>query len=241
MLKNLEPKPAALPAVAANSNLTLLMLRKAVSEIIGTYALVFCGTGAIVIDKASGGAVTHVGVAITFGFIVMAMIYGLGEISGAHLNPAVSIAFTLAGRLPVKALGPYVTSQILGAFLASITLKLLFPADQLLGTTLPAGTDWQSFVLELILTFFLMLVIINVSTGPKEQGLFAGLAVGSVILLEAMFAGPICGASMNPARSLAPAVVSGHLESLWVYLLAPVTGAALAIPTWKYLNSNAKV
>jgi aquaporin NIP len=110
-----------------------------------------------------------------------------------------------------------------------------------LGTTLPAGTNGQSFILEFILTYFLMLVIINVSTGPKEQGLFAGIAVGSVILLEAMFAGPICGASMNPARSLAPAFVSGHTESLWVYLSAPVAGAALAIPTWKYLSAKTKV
>jgi aquaporin NIP len=214
------------------------MVKKSISEILGTFALVFCGTGAIVIDNVTGGAVSHVGVAITFGLIVMAMIYGFGEISGAHLNPAVSIAFTLAGRLPIKVLGMYITSQIIGAFLASITLKLLFPADDRLGTTLPAGSAWQSFVLELLLTFILMLVIINVSTGPKEQGLFAGIATGSVILLEAMFAGPICGASMNPARSLAPAIVSGHVESLWVYLTAPVIGAALAIPAWKYLNEK---
>jgi aquaporin Z len=214
------------------------MLRKAVSEIIGTFALVFCGTGAIIIDKVSGGAVSHVGVAITFGLIVMAMIYGFGEISGAHLNPAVSIAFTIARRLPIKELGPYLASQVTGAFLASFTLKLLFPTDELLGTTLPAGTAAQSFVLELLLTFFLMLVIIQVATGPKEQGLFAGIAIGSVILLEAMFAGPISGASMNPARSLAPAIVSGHTESLWVYLSAPVAGAALAIPVWKYLNAK---
>jgi aquaporin Z len=214
------------------------MIRKSASEIIGTYALVFCGTGAIVMDKASGGAVTHIGVAITFGLVVMAMIYGLGEISGAHLNPAVSIAFALSGRLPIKTLGVYIVSQVIGAFLASITLRLLFPGDQLLGTTLPAGTESQSFILELILTFFLMLVIMGVSTGSKEQGLFAGLAVGSVILLEAMFAGPICGASMNPARSLAPAVISGHLESLWLYLTAPIIGAALSIPTWKFLNNK---
>ena len=214
------------------------MVRKAVSEIIGTFALVFCGTGAIIIDKVTGGAVSHVGVAITFGLIVMAMIYGLGEISGAHLNPAVSIAFTLAGRLPIKELGPYIASQFTGAFLASFALRLLFPTDDLLGTTLPAGTALQSFVLELLLTFFLMLVIIQVATGPKEQGLFAGIAIGSVILLEAMFAGPICGASMNPARSLAPAIVSGHTESLWVYLSAPIAGAALAIPIWKYLNAK---
>lgn len=200
--------------------------------------MVFCGTGAIVIDNQTKGAVTHVGVAITFGLIVMAMIYGLGEISGSHLNPAVSIAFTLAGRLPGKALAPYIASQLAGALLASSTLRLLFPTNQLLGATLPAGPALQSFVLEMILTFFLMLVIMGVATGPKEQGLFAGIAIGSVVLLEAMFAGPICGASMNPARSLAPAVVSGHLEYLWVYLTAPVIGAALAIPTWKYLNNK---
>ena len=214
------------------------MLRKSVSEIIGTFALVFCGTGAVVIDTQTGGAVTHVGVAITFGLVVMSVIYGLGEISGAHLNPAVSIAFTLAGRLPAKSLVPYITSQLTGALLASLTLRLLFPTDTLLGTTIPAGSAMQSFILEVILTFFLMLVIMGVSTGPKEQGLFAGIAIGSVVLLEAMFAGPVCGASMNPARSLAPAVVSGHLEYLWVYLVAPVAGAAIAIPTWKYLNNK---
>ena len=214
------------------------MIRKSVSEILGTFALVFCGTGAIVIDNVSHGAVSHVGVAVTFGLIVMAMIYGLGEVSGAHLNPAVSIAFALAGRLPAKALAPYIASQIVGALLASVVLRLLFPTDQLLGATIPAGSPWQSFVLELLLTYILMIVIINVATGPKEQGLFAGIAIGSVILLEAMFAGPICGASMNPARSLAPAIVSGHIEYLWVYLTAPVIGAALAIPTWTYLKAK---
>ena len=214
------------------------MLKKSVSEIIGTFALVFCGTGAIVIDKETGGGVSHVGVAVTFGLIVMAMIYGLGEISGAHLNPAVSIAFSLAGRLPLRTLGLYIPSQITGALLASGVLRILFPANALLGATIPAGSAMQSFILELILTFILMLVIMGVSTGPKEQGLFAGLAVGAVILLEAMFAGPICGASMNPARSLAPALVSGHTQCLWVYLTAPVAGAAFAIPIWKYLNNN---
>ncbi len=212
------------------------MLRKSVSELLGTFALVFCGTGAIIIDQETGGGVSHIGVAITFGLIVMAMIYALGEVSGAHLNPAISIAFALARRLPVKSLGYYISSQIAGALLASLTLKLLFPSNQLLGTTQPAGPLMQSFILEFILTYFLMLVIINVSTGPKEQGMFAGIAIGSVILLEAMFAGPISGASMNPARSLAPAIVSGHTEALTgSYLIAPVAGAALAIPTWRYL------
>jgi aquaporin NIP len=214
------------------------MIQRSIAEIIGTFALVFCGTGAIIIDNVTKGGVSHVGVAITFGLVVMAMIYGLGDVSGAHLNPAVSIAFMLAGRLPLKSLGIYVASEIVGAFLASLTLRLLFPTDELLGSTQPAGSAGQSFVFELLLTFFLMLVIMGVATGSKEQGLFAGIAIGSVILLEAMFAGPICGASMNPARSLAPAIVSGHPENLWVYLTAPVIGAALAIPTWKFLNSK---
>jgi aquaporin NIP len=216
----------------------LSMIQRSIAEIIGTFALVFCGTGAIIIDNVTKGGVSHVGVAITFGLVVMAMIYGLGDVSGAHLNPAVSIAFSLAGRLPLKSLGIYVASEIVGAFLASLTLRFLFPHDELLGSTLPAGSAGQSFVLELLLTFFLMLVIMGVATGSKEQGLFAGIAIGSVILLEAMFAGPICGASMNPARSLAPAIVSGHPENLWVYLTAPVSGAALAIPIWKFLNSK---
>ena len=215
-------------------------MRNYVAELLGTFALVFCGTGAIVINQQSGGAITHVGIAITFGLVVMSMIYSLGNISGAHLNPAVSIAFTVAGRFSLKQLPGYIVSQVVGAVLASLTLKLLFPDNQFLGATMPAGTEMQSFILELILTFFLMLVIVNVATGSKEQGMFAGIAIGSVVALEAMFAGPICGASMNPVRSLGPALVSGHLEHLWIYIVAPVAGSILAIPTWKYLTSNIK-
>lgn len=216
-------------------------MRNYVTEFIGTFALVFCGTGAVIIDQTSGGAVTHAGVAITFGLIVMSMIYALGNISGAHINPAVSIAFTIAKRFPVRQLPGYIVSQLAGALLASLALKYLFPANELLGATMPAGTEMQSFVLELILTFFLMLVIISVAVGSKEQGMFAGLAIGAVVGLEAMFAGPICGASMNPARSLAPALISGHLEHLWIYLVAPVGGASLAIPVWKYITNNNKI
>ena len=216
------------------------LVKKYVAELIGTFALVFCGTGAIIIDQQSGGLVSHVGVAITFGLIIMCMIYSLGNISGAHLNPAVSIAFTLAGRFPINHLPGYIASQLAGALMASFTLKFLFESNQLLGATIPSGTEMQSFIMELILTFFLMLVIINVANGSKEQGLFAGLAIGAVVGLEAMFAGPVCGASMNPARSIAPAIVSGHLEHLWVYIVAPIAGAALAIPVCKYLNPNIK-
>jgi len=214
--------------------------RKYFAEILGTFAMVFCGTGAIIINQQTNGAITHVGVAITFGLIVMAMIYALGNISGAHLNPAVTIAFTLAKKFKLKQVLPYIISQLVGAFLASLVLKYLFPTNEFLGATIPSGTAFQSFILEFILTFLLMLVIINVATGSKEQGMFAGLAIGSTVLLEAMFAGPICGASMNPARSLAPAIISGHIEHLWVYLSATILGAALAIPTWKYLNPKDK-
>jgi len=211
-------------------------MRKLAAEFLGTFALVFCGTGAIVIDQETHGGVTHAGIAMTFGLIVMCMIYALGSISGAHLNPAVSVAFTVARKFPLQQLLPYIVSQLAGAVAASLVLKLLFPTNALLGATLPAGSAMQSFILEFLLTFFLMLVIIHVATGSKEQGMFAGLAIGSVVLLEAMFAGPICGASMNPARSFAPAVVSGHLENLWVYLVATPIGAVTAIPVWRYLS-----
>lgn len=211
-------------------------MNRYVAELIRTFALVFCGTGAIVINEQTNGAVSHVGIAITFGLIVMAMIYSLGNISGAHLNPAVTIAFTFAGRFKLKQVFPYITSQLAGAFLASITLEYLFPSNETLGATLPAGTEMQSFILEFILTFFLMLVIINVATGSKEQGMFAGLAIGSTVLLEAMFAGPVSGASMNPVRSISPAIVSGHLEHLWIYIVAPTAGASFAIPVFRILH-----
>ncbi|MDQ6903123.1 MAG: aquaporin [Bacteroidota bacterium] len=207
----------------------MTITKKIVAEFTGTYILIFCGTGAVVIDQVTNGTVTHVGVAVTFGLVVMSLIYALGDISGAHMNPAVSIAFVFAKRFPIKQLSPYIFSQVTGALAANFTLKLLFPSNELHGATLPAGSDMQSFVLELLLTFFLMFVIINVATGSKETGMFAGLAIGSVVSLEAMFAGPICGASMNPARSIGPAVVSMHLEHLWIYLAAPVIGAVSSI------------
>lgn len=215
-----------------------LYMRKYVAEFTGTFILVFCGTGAVVIDHQTNGAVTHIGVSITFGLVVMSLIYALGDISGAHLNPAVTIAFTVAKRFNLKHVTPYIISQVAGAITASAVLKLLFPVNEFLGGTRPAGSEIQSFILELLLTFFLMLVIINVATGSKEQGMFAGLAIGNVVLLEAMFAGPISGASMNPARSIGPAVVSMHLEHLWIYLTAPVAGAVLSIYCWNYLKNK---
>jgi aquaporin NIP len=205
------------------------MTKKLISEFIGTFSLVFAGTGAIVINDVSGGAVSHVGIAATFGLIVMAMIYTLGDISGAHLNPAVTLGFFAARRIDRGLVAPYILSQCCGAVLASVTLLLLFPQHATLGGTAPAGPSAQSFALEGILTCILMFVILGVSTGEKEKGITAGIAVGSVVGLEALFAGPISGASMNPARSLAPALVSAHFESLWIYLLAPVLGALAAV------------
>lgn len=204
-------------------------MKKYASEFLGTFAIVFCGTGAIIINEQSKGAITHAGIAITFGLIVMAMIYTLGERSGAHFNPAVSIAFALHGVFSPRQVLPYVMSQLAGGLSASLVLKALFPASVLLGATVPSGSHMQSFVLEVILTFFLMLTIASVAEGGKEKGMFAGMAIGSVVLLEAMFAGPVSGASMNPARSFGPAIVSGALEPLWIYLAAPVAGAAAAI------------
>jgi len=203
--------------------------RTLAAEAFGTFALVFAGTGAIVINEASGGAITHVGVAITFGLVVLAMIYAIGDVSGCHLNPAVTFGFYAARRLPGRMVVPYIVAQCAGALLASLVLKLLFPTSDTLGATEPAGAAMQSFALEFLLTLILMFVILSVSGAAKEKGLLAGIAIGAVIALEAMFAGPISGGSMNPARSLAPALLSLRLEHLWLYLAAPILGATAGV------------
>lgn len=213
-----------------------LLFKNCLAEALGTFALVFCGTGAITINEITGGAVTHTGVAISFGLIVMAMIYTLGDVSGAHLNPAVTFAFIIVKEFPLRYFLPYIASQTVGALAASGSLKLLFPTSHYLGTTLPFDTKMQSFLLEIILSFILVFVILRVAKGSKEQGLFAGIAIGSVVMLEAMFAGPITGASMNPARSFAPALVSGYTEHLWIYLLAPFIGAYIATVIYQFFR-----
>jgi aquaporin Z len=214
-----------------------LRLRELAAEVIGTFILIFAGTGAIVI-QAQTGVITHPGIALTFGLVVMSLIYTFGDVSGAHFNPAVTIGFAAAGRFPWRRVPTFLAAQVIGALLASALLSMLFPGTQTLGQTLPAGSVMQSFWLEVILTWFLMLAILGVSSGAKEKGLTAAIAIGGVIGLEAMFAGPICGASMNPFRSLAPAIVSGHLEHLWIYLAAPVLGALLAIPSNWIVRGN---
>lgn len=214
------------------------MQRKLLAECFGTFALVFAGTGAIVVDEANGRQVTHVGIALTFGLVVLAMIYAVGEVSGAHLNPAVTVGFVVAGRFPLRQVIPYFFAQIAGALLASGLLRVCFPGNASLGATIPNGSVFQSFIFEAVLTLVLMVVILSVATGGKERGLLAGVAIGSVIAFEALFGGPVSGASMNPARSLAPAIVSGNLTHLWVYLVAPPFGAALAVAFCKAVHEK---
>lgn len=203
--------------------------RKMAAECFGTFCLVFAGTGAIVINQATGGTVTHPGVALTFGLVVMTMIYALGDVSGCHLNPAVSLGLRMAGLLEKRLVYPYIISQLGGAILASLALRLLFPESTTLGATHPAGGALQSVGLECLLTLVLMFTILAFAKRSGPANPLAGMVIGGVIALEAMFAGPICGASMNPARSLAPALVELDLRNLWIYLAGPFSGAFLAV------------
>jgi aquaporin Z len=203
------------------------MQKKLLAEFIGTYCLLFAGTGAIIINDISGGAVTPLGIALTFGLIVFAMITALGGISGAHLNPAVTLGLFLAGRFPGDAVVPYVVSQLIGAVAASATLLTVFPQHPTLGGTVPSGSTLQSLLVEILLTAILMFVILSITAGHKTNRITAGMAIGTTIALASLFAGPISGASMNPARSLAPALMAWQLSALWIYLAGPVLGATL--------------
>jgi aquaporin Z len=214
------------------------MIRKIICEVFGTFCLVFVGTGAIVVNEITSGAITHLGVSLTFGFIVFVMIYSFGEISGAHINPAVTLAFVIAQRFPFKLLIPYVSAQFIGAFMASLIVRFLFPGHSTLGMTLPTGTESQSLILEILLSLILMFVILRVSTGAQEKTIIAAITVGSVVALEAIFGGPISGASMNPARSLAPALVLFHLKQSWIYLIGPTLGMALAVPLSRFVSRH---
>jgi MIP family channel proteins len=209
-----------------------------VAEGLGTFGLVFAGCGAIMVDRLSGGQVTHVGVGLVFGLIITAMIYATGHISGAHLNPAVTLGFVLARHFPVRRLVGYWCAQLAGALAATASLRLLLGDVAHVGATIPSGHGgaWQSFGMEALLTFFLMFVIMAVATDTRAVGQAAALAIGATVGLEALFAGPISGASMNPARSLGPALVSETWTALWVYLLAPPLGAAMAALVYRWLR-----
>jgi aquaporin NIP len=209
------------------------LARKLAAECFGTFCLVLVGTGAIVVNDVSGGSVTPVGVALCFGLVVLAMILSVGDVSGSHINPAVTCGLCVAGFFPASQVIPYVVSQCAGAIAASGLLRLLFPQHATLGVTLPSGSETQAFVFETILTAILMFTILNVSARPLVRLLTVATAVGAVIALAALWAGPVCGASLNPARSLAPALLTATYTSLWLYLVAPLCGAAVGVVAWR--------
>ena len=221
------------------------MKKKLIAELLGAFILVFAGTGAIIINDITN-AIGHVGVALTFGFVIVALIYSFAHVSGAHFNPAVTIAFWSMGEFERKNVIPYVSAQILGGVLASSALYLLLRENfalvsdvSYLGATLPSGSVSQSFGFEFILTFILMIVICSSAIHGKATKDFAGLAIGLTVGLESMFAGPITGASMNPARSIAPALISGNVEHLWIYIVATILGAVCAAVVFmKVFKSN---
>ena len=209
---------------------------KLAAEAIGTFCLVFAGTGAIVVDQTTGGRVGNLGISLVFGLIVLAMIYAIGHVSGAHLNPAVTLGFCAAGRHKASEFAPYVAAQAIGAIAASATLKVLFLGQATsLGVTMPSGAWPQSFLLELILSFILMFTIMGVATDDRAEGAMAGIAIGAVIALEAAFGGPISGASMNPIRSFAPALLTGNFACQWLYWAAPMTGAVLGALAYRLI------
>jgi aquaporin NIP len=212
-------------------------LRALVAEAIGTFALVFAGCGAIMVD-AKTHELGHVGVAITFGLVIMFGIYAVGHISGAHFNPSVTFAFALSRHFPWTRAFGYWGAQLVGAIAAAAVLRGSLGNIADVGATLPSGSQGQSFLWELVLTFFLMFVIMAVATDTRAVGEAAAIAVGGTVLFDAMFGGPISGASMNPARSTGPALVSGNLHALWLYLVAPICGASLAALAYQFVRGE---
>ena len=209
--------------------------QRLVAEAVGTFALVFAGCGAIMVD-AKTGQLGHVGVAISFGLVITVMISALGHISGAHFNPAVTFAFALGRHFPTALVAPYWAAQLVGGVAAALLLRRSLGLIGGLGATTPSGSDGQAFLWETVLTVFLVLVILAVATDTRAQGQLAAIAIGATVGLDAMFGGPITGASMNPARSLAPAIAGGPTTGLWIYLLAPLLGAAISTGLYAYLS-----
>lgn len=213
-------------------------MKKYIAEGIGTFALVFCGTGAIIINEQTNGSLGLLGISLVFGLIICAMIYVFGSFSGAHINPSVTIALAVGKITPKREVAFYILAQILGAILASTILKIIFPKAVTLGSTIPSGDLAQSFIIELVLTFFLMITVLGVAS-KKEFSNVAGLIIGLVVTGIILVAGPISGGSFNPARSIAPAISTGNISTLWIYIIAPTLGAILAMLVWKIFNKEA--
>ena len=212
------------------------LLKFSFAEALGTYIMVFFGTGAMVVNNLNEGVISHLGVAIAWGLVVLTMIYSIGNKSGAHINPAVTLSFFLDKRISLKQTGFYMVAQVIGAILASFTLKLLFPEAINLGETVPVNSWQQAFVMEFILSFFLMFVIFNVATGAKEEGIYAGAVIGVVVLICALVGGPVSVASMNPARTIGPAIATGNYTHLWLYMVAPISGMFASYGAWKIIR-----
>jgi MIP family channel proteins len=212
------------------------IFRRCVAEFIGTFALVFAGTGAIIFNEITDGSITPVGVGLTFGLIVSVMIFSIGHISGAHINPAVTFAFVLTREFPASNLLFYWSAQILGAITASFILLMLIGDVAQLGATVPSGSAFQSLVMEFILSFILMFVIMSVATDVRSVAGFGALAIGATIALEAIFAGHISGASMNPARSIGPMLIAGVWSNQWIYIFGPILGASAGAFCYQWLR-----
>jgi aquaporin Z len=212
-------------------------MKKYLTEFIGTFILIFAGTGAVIVNQQTNGALGLPGIATVWGFVIIALIYSFGDISGTHINPAVTVAFAYDKRFAWKEVPGYLTAQLFGALAASLMLHFLFPDNTTLGITQPSGTEMQSFVLEVLMTFILMMVILRVSTGAKEKGITAGIAIGGTVWFLVLFGGPVSGTSLNPTRSLAPALMTGNFQSLWLYILGPLAGAFLAVIVHRIIHT----
>jgi MIP family channel proteins len=213
-------------------------LHRLAAEFVGTFGLVFAGTGAVIINGITDGGVSHVGIGLTFGLIIMVMIYAFGHVSGAHFNPAVTLAFAAGRHFPWLLVPQYWAAQLAGGISASLVHRALFGDVAHLGATLPLGSASQSLGLEIVLTLLLMVVITSVATDTRAVGQAAAIAIGGTIGLEALFAGPISGASMNPARSLAPAIVSGTWQDQWLYVAGPAIGAMAGVLLYNWIRTG---
>ncbi len=213
-------------------------MRRYLAELIGTFILLFVGTGCVVVNEQTAGALGLPGIAAVWGFVIIALIYAFGDISGTHLNPAVTVAFAVDKRFEWKEVPGFLVAQFIGALSASLLLHYLFPENRTLGITQPSGSAMQSLILEIIMAFILMMIILRVSVGAKEKGITAGLAIGATVWLLVLFGGPISGTSLNPTRSLAPAIVTGNFQSLLIYLASPFAGMLLAVGVHRVLHTE---
>lgn len=213
-------------------------MKKYLSEFLGTFILLFTGTGCVVVNQQFGGALGLPGIAAVWGLVIIALIYAFGDISGTHINPAVTVAFAVDKRFEWKEVPGFLSAQLLGALAGSGFLHYLFPENTTLAVTQPSGSDLQALLMETVMTCILMLVVLRVSTGAKEKGITAGIAIGATVWLLVLFGGPVCGTGLNPTRSLAPAIVTGNFHSLWVYIAGPFVGALAAVGIHRVLHAE---